>query len=73
MILFAPSSRWWAARPAVELECNRPSQRGEVNRNACGYQLILLFPVSRPKDPQGNGNGKHAFCSSGGGLFRDGT
>jgi hypothetical protein len=26
----------------------------------------LPFPVSLPPDPQGNGNGKHALCSSGG-------
>lgn len=34
------------------------SQRGEVNRDPRGYQLRLPFPVSRSKDPQGNGNGK---------------
>jgi len=36
------------------------SQRGEVSRNAQGYQLKLPFPVSRPIDPQGNGNGKRS-------------
>jgi hypothetical protein len=42
------------------------STRGEVVRDAKGYQLKLPFPVSRPIDPQGNGNGKHPLCSSGG-------
>jgi len=42
------------------------SQRGEVTRDSRGYQLNLRFPVSRPIDPQGNGNGKHSLCSSGG-------
>jgi hypothetical protein len=42
------------------------SQRGEVSRDARGYQLKLPFPVSRPIDPQGNGNGKLSICSSGG-------
>ena len=36
------------------------AQRGEVSRDSNGYQLILPFPVSRPIDPQGNGNGKHS-------------
>lgn len=36
------------------------TQQGELSRNAKGYQLNLSFPVSRPIDPQGNGNGKHA-------------
>jgi hypothetical protein len=36
------------------------SQRGEVRRDSRGVQLKLPFPVSRPGDPQGNGNGKHA-------------
>ena len=40
--------------------------KGEVVRDARGYQLKLSFPVSRPIDPQGNGNGKHSLCSSGG-------
>jgi len=40
--------------------------KGEVVRDARGYQLKLPFPVSRPIDPQGNGNGKHPLCSSGG-------
>lgn len=35
------------------------SQRGEISRDARGYQLKLPFPVSIPIDPQGNGNGKH--------------
>jgi hypothetical protein len=35
------------------------SQRGEIHHDPRGYQLILPFPVSRPQDPQGNGNGKH--------------
>ena len=39
---------------------NELSQRGEVHRDPRGYQLKLPFPVSHPKAPQGNGNGKHA-------------
>lgn len=35
------------------------SALGEVTRDSRGYQLKLPFPVSRPIDPQGNGNGKH--------------
>jgi hypothetical protein len=35
------------------------STRGEVVRDARGFQLKPL-PVSRPIDPQGNGNGKRA-------------
>jgi len=42
------------------------SAKGEVVRDARGYQLKLPLPVSRPIDPQGNGNGKHPLCSSGG-------
>jgi len=42
------------------------SQRGEVSRDSRGYQLKPPFPVSRPIDPQGNGNGKYTLCSSGG-------
>jgi hypothetical protein len=42
------------------------TQQGELSRNAKGYQLNLPFPVSRPIDPQGNGNGKHSLYSSGG-------
>ena len=42
------------------------TQQGELSRNAKGYQLNLVFPVSRPIAPQGNGNGKHSLCSSGG-------
>jgi len=42
------------------------TQQGELSRNSKGYQLNLPFPVSRPIDPQGNGNGKHTLCSSGG-------
>lgn len=34
------------------------SATGEVVHDAKGYQLKLPFPVSRPIDPQGNGNGK---------------
>lgn len=34
------------------------SQLGEISREARGYQLQRPFPVSRPRDPQGNGNGK---------------
>ena len=34
------------------------TQQGELSRNAKGYQLNLAFPVSRPIDPRGNGNGK---------------
>jgi hypothetical protein len=36
------------------------TQQGELSRNAKGYQITLPFPVSRPIDPQGNGNGKHS-------------
>ena len=42
------------------------SANGEVARQATGYQLKPPFPVSRPIDPQGNGNGKHTLCPSGG-------
>jgi hypothetical protein len=35
------------------------SGAGEVSRDARGFQLKLPLPVSRPIDPQGNGNGKH--------------
>lgn len=35
------------------------SALGEVSRDSRGYQLKLPFPVSRPIDPKGNGNGKH--------------
>jgi hypothetical protein len=42
------------------------SKLGEVSRNSRGYQLSLPFPVSRPIDPKGNGNGKRTLCSSGG-------
>jgi hypothetical protein len=42
------------------------STNGEVGRAARGYQLKLPLPVSRPIDPQGNGNGKRSLCSSGG-------
>jgi len=34
------------------------SAKGEVVRDARGYQLKLPLPVSRPMDPNGNGNGK---------------
>jgi hypothetical protein len=36
------------------------STTGEVIRDAKGYQLKLPLPVSRPIDPQGNGNGKRS-------------
>jgi len=36
------------------------TQQGELSRTAKGYQLNLAFPVSRPIDPQGNGNGKRS-------------
>ena len=36
------------------------STRGEVVRDARGYQLKLPLPVSRPIDPKGNGNGKRS-------------
>jgi len=42
------------------------SAQGEVVRDARGYQLKLSLPVSRPRDPKGNGNGKHTLCPSGG-------
>jgi hypothetical protein len=41
------------------------SAKGEVVRDARGYQFKLPFPVSRPMDPNGNGNGKYILCSSG--------
>lgn len=34
------------------------SELGEISRDARGYQLNLPLPVSRSRDPQGNGNGK---------------
>jgi hypothetical protein len=34
------------------------STNGEVIRDPRGYQIKLPFPVSRPMDPKGNGNGK---------------
>jgi hypothetical protein len=39
------------------------SNNGEVVREARGYQLKPPFPVSRPIDPQGNGNGKWATAN----------
>lgn len=42
------------------------SKLGEISRDPRGYQLKLPFPVSPSKPPQGNGNGKHSLCSSGG-------
>jgi hypothetical protein len=42
------------------------STKGEIIRDARGYQLKLPFPVSRSIAPKGNGNGKHSLCSSGG-------
>lgn len=36
------------------------STKGEVIRDAKGYQLRLPFPVSHPIDPIGNGNGKRS-------------
>ena len=42
------------------------SAAGEVIRNAKGYQPKPPFPVSRPIDPQGIGNGKHSLFPSGG-------
>ncbi len=36
------------------------SANGDVVRDAKGYQLKAPFPVSRPIDPQGNGNGKRS-------------
>ncbi|MEK7750943.1 MAG: AAA family ATPase [Acidobacteriota bacterium] len=41
------------------------SAKGEVVREAKGYQLKLPFPASSPIPPRGNGNGK-PLCSSGG-------
>ena len=34
------------------------STKGEIIRDARGYQLKLPLPVSHPIDPKGNGNGK---------------
>jgi hypothetical protein len=42
------------------------SSNAEVVRDARGYQLKLPLPVSRSTAPQGNGNGKHSLCPSGG-------
>jgi hypothetical protein len=42
------------------------AHQGVVVRQTRGYQLKLPLPVSRPIDPQGNGNGKRSLCSSGG-------
>ena len=47
------------------------SEQGVVGHDHRGYQLKLPFDDprvsrSRPLDPRGNGNGKHALCSSGG-------
>jgi hypothetical protein len=36
------------------------STLGEVSRDSRGYQIKGPFPVSHPKDPEGNGNGKQA-------------
>ena len=36
------------------------STKGEVVHDARGYQLKLPLPVSRPIDPQGNGNGQRS-------------
>lgn len=42
------------------------SEKGEVVHDARGYQLKLPLPASHPIAPEGNGNGKHSLCSSGG-------
>jgi len=42
------------------------STNGEVVHDISGYQLKPPFPVSHPIGPQGNGNGKHSLCPSGG-------
>jgi hypothetical protein len=44
---------------AVSSALGELSARGEVTRQASGYQLKLPLPVSPSIDPQGNGNGKH--------------
>lgn len=36
------------------------SATGEVTHDARGYQLKLPFPVARPIDPKGNGNGQRS-------------
>jgi len=41
------------------------SARGEVSRDARGYQLQRPFPLSHPIDPQGSGNGKHSPARNG--------
>lgn len=51
---------------AVCAALDQLSQLGEIRRDPKGYQLKLSFPVSRPRDPPGNGNGKSSLCSSGG-------
>ncbi len=45
---------------AVSSALTELSARGEVTRDASGYQLKLQLPVSHPIGSQGNGNGKHA-------------
>jgi hypothetical protein len=40
------------------------SELGEVSRSQRGYQLNHPFPVSRPIDPKGNGNGKRSLILS---------
>jgi len=47
------------------------SEQGVVGHDHRGYQLKRhlddpLLSLSHPPDPRGNGNGKHALCSSGG-------
>ncbi len=59
---------------AVSSALTELSARGEVIRDACGYQLKLPLPVSRPIDPQGNGNGKPStLLQRRIGLCRDAT
>ena len=50
------------APPTVCSALAELAAKGEVVRDARGYQLKLPFPVSRPIDPKGNGNGKHPFA-----------
>jgi len=44
------------------------STQGEVIHDARGYQLKLPLPVSPPRDPQGNGNGKWPLPRQAGSL-----
>lgn len=55
-----------AGRVAGDDKKQRLSTKGEVMRDARGYQLKLPLPVSPSIEPKDNGNGKLSICSSGG-------